>query len=59
MGPTGRKPAAYTTLMRFRQASRQFQERARSPQGNTPFVRSDDIVEVQAHEVRSVLRNER
>ena len=56
---TGRKPAAYTTFMRFRQASRQFQN-AGWPGRAAPTTQSNaDIVDVQAHEVRSAIRGER
>ncbi|NVO04848.1 MAG: hypothetical protein HXX19_02275 [Rhodoferax sp.] len=57
---TGRKPAAFTTFMRFREASRQFQSRAWSA-GGTPAARQpdDDIVDVQAHEVRGAIGRER
>jgi hypothetical protein len=56
---TGRKPAAYSTFMHFRDASRQFQERTRSSHGNASSGNSADIVDVQAHEVRNVIRDER
>lgn len=50
---TGRKPAAYTTFMRFREASRQFQGRAWTGGATASPARPEDIVDVQAHEVRS------
>jgi hypothetical protein len=55
---TGRKPAAYTTFLRFREASRQFQSgtwsgRAAPPAG--PGAKDPDIVDVQAHEVHSAI----
>lgn len=58
---TGRKPAAYTTFMRFREASRQFQSgswpgRAAPSAGPGAHAAQDsDIVDVQAHEVRSAI----
>jgi hypothetical protein len=56
---TGRKPAAYTTFMRFRDASRQFQQGS-WPRGPAPTAqRADDIVDVQAHEVRGALEDRR
>ena len=59
---TGRKPAAFTTFMRFRNASRHFQNRGwperTAPAGSTSAAHAD-IVDVQAHEVRSALRDER
>lgn len=54
---TGRKPAAYTTFRRFRDASRQFQGQAWP--GRAAPADNADIVDVQAHEVRSALRDER
>ena len=52
---TGRKPAAYTTFTRFRDASRQFRggawPGAAAPMRSNP----EDIVDVQAHEVRGAL----
>jgi hypothetical protein len=56
---TGRKPAACNTFMRFREASRPFRQRARSPYGGASSAPSGDIVDVQAHEVRSVLNDNR
>lgn len=60
---TGRKPAAWQTFMRFRQTSRQFRSgtwsgtSARS--GRSTQNTADDIVDVQAHEVRSALDDQR
>ena len=53
---TGRKPAVVTTFTRFNQAARQFRPGFRT--GDTSTVRPDsaDIVDVEAHEVRAVLR---
>lgn len=56
---TGRKPAAWVTWTRMRQASRQF----RTAHGNGPWAAArqqgvhpaSDVVDVQAHEVRHVL----
>ncbi len=52
---TGRKPAAVTTFMRFRQASQQFRPGVwpgqRDPQAAAPA----DVVDVQAHEVPDTL----
>ena len=56
---SGRKPAAYTTFTRFRETSRQFQERAGSSHGRASSADNADIVDVQAHEVRSAIRVER
>ena len=55
---TGRKPAIFTVVSRFRQASRQF--RSGSWPGNatsTPRTPPGgaDVVDVQAHEVREAL----
>ena len=52
---TGRKPAVVTTFTRFNQAAQQFRPGFRP--GATGAVRQDhaDIVDVEAHEVRSVL----
>ena len=56
---TGRRPAAYTTFMRFRQASRQFQN-AGWPGRAAPTTQSNaDIEDEQAHEVRSAILGER
>jgi hypothetical protein len=51
---TGRKPAVVTTFTRFNQAAQQF--RPGFNPGATGTVRQDhaDIVDVEAHEVRSV-----
>ena len=50
---TGRKPAVFTTFTRFNQAAQQF--RPGNWPGHATGVRPDsaDIVDVQAHEVRS------
>jgi hypothetical protein len=56
---TGRKPAFYTTFTRFRDLSRQFQG---GTQPGTPAPtrgNSEDIVDVQAHEVRAALGDKR
>ena len=52
---TGRKPAVVTTFTRFNHAAQQFRPGFNS--GVTGAVRKDhaDIVDVEAHEVRSVL----
>lgn len=52
---TGRKPAVVTTFSRFNQAAQQF--RPGSWSGNAPAARpeSADIVDVEAHEVRTAL----
>jgi hypothetical protein len=60
---TGRKPAAWQTFMRFRQTSQQFRS-GRWPGSSGQSGRStqnapDDIVDVQAHEVRSALDDQR
>jgi len=56
---TGRKPAAFATFSRFRDASRQF--RGGAWPGSTASARSsnEDIVDVQAHEVHSPLGDKR
>ena len=48
---TGRKPAVFTTYTRFTQAAQQFRP------GHATEVSPDsaDVVDVQAHEVRSAL----
>jgi hypothetical protein len=59
---TGRKPAVFTTFTRFRDMSRQFQGGSWPGQGAPRPARStdsDDIVDVQAHEVRGVLSDKR
>lgn len=52
---TGRKPALFTTFTRFSQTAQQF--RAGSWPGNAHGARQDsaEVVDVQAHEVRSAL----
>jgi hypothetical protein len=51
---TGRKPAVFATVTQFSNAAQQF--RPRSWAGQATGMRPDnaDIVDVQAHEVRSV-----
>jgi hypothetical protein len=51
---TGRKPAFVTAFVRFRQASQQFSRGGWSgaPPGAGGFPSADDVVDVQAHEVR-------
>lgn len=56
---TGRKPAAFATFTRFRDASRQFQGRAWPGAAAPTRGNSDDVVDVQAHEVRGVLGDKR
>lgn len=61
---TGRKPAAFTTFMRFRDASRQFKagnwQSGNWPGRAAPAAASNpDIVDVQAHEVRSAISDQR
>lgn len=59
---TGRKPAVWTTFTRFRDMSRQFQGGSWPGQGGPRQARADagdDIVDVQAHEVRGVLSDRR
>lgn len=53
---TGRKPAVVTTFTRFNQAAQQFRPGFRTD-GATGALRPEiaDIVDVEAHEVRSVL----
>ncbi|MEO7108614.1 MAG: hypothetical protein ABIZ09_19730, partial [Rhodoferax sp.] len=51
---TGRKPAVVTTFSRFNQAAQQFRPGGWS--GSKPdSANSADIVDVEAHEVRTVL----
>lgn len=52
---TGRKPAAYTTFMRFRQTAQQFRQGGWAARGGSGFAHApqDDVVDVQAHEVPS------
>jgi hypothetical protein len=54
---TGRRPAVFTTFTRFNQTAGQFQPG--SWPGSTRGGRPDtgDVVDVQAHEVRSALNN--
>lgn len=56
---TGRKPAAFATFTRFRDASRQFQGGAWKGSPSPARGHSEDIVDVQAHEVRGVLEDKR
>ncbi len=51
---TGRKPAFVTAFVRFRQASQQFSRGGwgGAPPGAGGFPSADDVVDVQAHEVR-------
>lgn len=51
---TGRKPAVFTTVSRFRQASQRFRPGA-GPRHTTPGTQDGDVVDVQAHEVRRSL----
>ena len=52
---TGRKPAAYTTFMRFRQTAQQFRQGGWAARGGPGFASAPqgDVVDVQAHEVPS------
>ncbi|APW41536.1 hypothetical protein [Rhodoferax saidenbachensis] len=52
---TGRKPAFVTTFTRFRQASQQFRSGEWPARGGAGFGRAapDDVMDVQAHEVRN------
>lgn len=52
---TGRKPAVVTTFTRFNQAAQQFRPGFRSGESSVARPNSADIVDVEAHEVRSVL----
>jgi FlaG/FlaF family flagellin (archaellin) len=59
---TGRKPAAWQTFTRFRQTSQQFRAGAWSStagQSSRPSANETDVVDVQAHEVRSTLDDHR
>ena len=52
---TGRKPAVVTTFTRFNQAARQFRPGARPSTNSAARPDNADVVDVEAHEVRSVL----
>ena len=59
---TGRKPAAWQTFMRFRQSSQQFRSgvwSGPSTQSSRSAQNVSDVVDVQAHEVRSALDDQR
>ena len=60
---TGRKPAAWQTFMRFRQTSQHFRSGVWSgpsaQSGRSTQNASDEIVDVQAHEVRGALDDQR
>ena len=56
---TGRKPAAWQTFMRFRQTSQQFRSGTWSGSSNQSRQSTSDVVDVQAHEVRSALDDQR
>ena len=52
---TGRKPAIFTVVSRFRQASRQFRTGGWPGNANRTPPGSADVVDVEAHEVREAL----
>jgi hypothetical protein len=52
---TGRKPAVVTTFARFNQTAQQFRPGFRAGASGGSQTNSADIVDVEAHEVRSVL----
>lgn len=52
---TGRKPAVVTTFTRFNQAAQQFRPGFRPGATRAAHPDDADIVDVQAHEVRTVL----
>jgi uncharacterized iron-regulated membrane protein len=52
---TGRKPAVFTVMSRFRQASRQFRDGGWPGSATRTPPSSADVVDVQAHEVREAL----
>ena len=52
---TGRKPAVVTTFTRFNQAAQQFRPGFRPGGASAAHADSAEIVDVEAHEVRSVL----
>lgn len=56
---TGRKPAIFATVSRFNQAAQQFRPRAWPGHGHAGASRNgtdaEDVVDVQAHEVRTSL----
>ncbi|MES2947360.1 MAG: hypothetical protein V4858_02355 [Pseudomonadota bacterium] len=52
---TGRKPAVFTTMTRFNQAAQQFRPGFRPGGATVSRQDSADVVDVEAHEVRTVL----
>lgn len=50
---TGRKPALFTTFTRFRQASQQFSAGGWNRSSGFARPAAEDVVDVQANEVRS------
>jgi hypothetical protein len=52
---TGRKPAVVTTFSRFNQAAQQFRPGFRPGSATATHADSADVVDVEAHEVRTVL----
>ncbi len=56
---TGRKPAAWQTFMRFRHSSQRFRSGVWSGPSAQPDSKASDVVDVQAHEVRSALDDRR
>jgi hypothetical protein len=52
---TGRKPAVFATFTRFSQAAQQYRPGSRHGQAAAARPQGDDIVDVQAHEVRPAL----
>ncbi len=55
----GRKPAALQTFMRFQTSSRQFGTRAWTRASPAAAQNDADVVDVQGHEVRSALKDQR
>lgn len=52
---TGRKPAVFSTFTQFSQAAQQYRPGGWAGQGAAARPQGDDIVDVQAHEVRPAL----
>jgi FlaG/FlaF family flagellin (archaellin) len=56
---TGRKPAAWQTFTQFRNTSQKFRSGTWSGTSTRSSANSKDVVDVQAHEVRSALDDQR
>lgn len=55
----GRKPAALQTFVRFQRTSRQFRSGTWPGASPAGAQKDTDVVDVQAHEVRNTLHNDR